>query len=280
MKKKYLIISGCSFTTDINFRSSDNPDLDTSWPKWPELLAEKLNMECINLARSGQGNEYIYSTLQDEILEHPNKDEIGLVIAAWTQCQRSDWQIISPWLKRYHARRKFRASKTKTPEAEKTATWSSIPLDKKGDIVYWVRRSLRYFAAFEMMCERYNIPYLHTQMIGLFNDYLRGRIIGQEDFEYYHNDARQQADNLPQFLEKYRRENNEILKIMMNYDKILDTSKFIGWPNAHDLGGLPLNHMVFGEQNHLHLPWTISSSDNHPNAAGHEKIAQYIYDTM
>lgn len=259
---KYLIVSGCSFTTDIDFRSTEYPDMDTSWPKWPQLLAEKLNMKCINLARSGMGNEYIYSTLHDQILSIPNKDEIGLVIAAWSQCQRSDYQKITPWLKNPN---------------NITASWVPTILDTQGDVLYWVRRSLRYFLAFENMCERYNIPYLQTQMLGLFNDYLEGRIFGQDSYEFPTEEA---IHGKSEVLARFRREKQEILEILMKYDEILNTSKFIGWPNAHDLATLPLNHMVFGLENYKHEPWTISKSDLHPNADGHKKIAEYIYDTM
>jgi len=62
--KKILLVSGCS-NTDKNFYSELHPEMDCSWPKWPELLAEKLNMDCVNLAKSGAGNEYIYSSLLD-----------------------------------------------------------------------------------------------------------------------------------------------------------------------------------------------------------------------
>ena len=41
---KKLIVSGCSYTAK-EFLSSAYPDLDTSWPKWPELLGKKLNMK-------------------------------------------------------------------------------------------------------------------------------------------------------------------------------------------------------------------------------------------
>ena len=56
-----------------------------------EALAEKLNMQCVNLAMSGAGNEYIYSTLLDYITTN-DTNNIGLVIAAWTQNQRKDYQ--------------------------------------------------------------------------------------------------------------------------------------------------------------------------------------------
>ena len=45
--KKLLIVSGDSYTAN-NYKSILHPELDTSWPMWPELLADRLNMECIN----------------------------------------------------------------------------------------------------------------------------------------------------------------------------------------------------------------------------------------
>ena len=82
--KKILIVSGDSFS-DKDFRTFIHPELDTSWPKWPELLAKKLDMECINLAKSGAGNDYIYESLL-ETIQDTDKNRIGLVIAGWSQC--------------------------------------------------------------------------------------------------------------------------------------------------------------------------------------------------
>ena len=67
--KKILLVSGCSYT-DKDFASEYHPDFDTSWPKWPELVAEKLDMNCVNLAKMGAGNEYIYSSLLKYITEN------------------------------------------------------------------------------------------------------------------------------------------------------------------------------------------------------------------
>ena len=90
--KKILIASGCSYT-DNQFRSASHPEMDTSWPKWPEIVAKELDMICINLGRSGSGNEYIYSSLHDIILRVKDKSKIGLVIAGWSQCFRHDFQM-------------------------------------------------------------------------------------------------------------------------------------------------------------------------------------------
>ena len=87
--KKILLVSGCSFTAP-KFYSHIHPDLDCSWPKWPELLAKKLDMKCINLSKSGAGQEYIYSSLVDT-LQTLNINDIGLVLPAWSTAPRRDF---------------------------------------------------------------------------------------------------------------------------------------------------------------------------------------------
>ena len=57
MSRKKLIAIGCSFTEhaqrDINYKKIYPFDV------WPQHLADKLDMECVNLARGSMGNEYI-----------------------------------------------------------------------------------------------------------------------------------------------------------------------------------------------------------------------------
>jgi hypothetical protein len=260
---KYLIVSGDSFTDD-NFSTPHHPDLDCSWPKWPEILAEKLGMKLINLAICGKGQEFIYSSLQDQILSMPDKSEIGLVIAAWSQCQRRDYQMGGYYI-----------NPDDNIDSYTNSNWHDQRVDSKGDLVYWASKSLRYFSAFEMMCERYNIPYAHTQMIDLYKDYIGGK---------FGNKPPSGIDIAGQHLNMYKgdREKDEaaILKLILSYDKIIDTSKFLGWPLAKELGGNPLNRDVFGEDYEDEEPWIISYLDNHPNAAGQVKIAEYLYDRL
>ena len=63
--KKILLVAGCSYSNE-KFSSVHHPDLDVSWPKWPQLLAEKLDMQLVNLSESGAGQEYIYSNIIDK----------------------------------------------------------------------------------------------------------------------------------------------------------------------------------------------------------------------
>lgn len=149
MTKKILLVSGCSFTAR-DYHSHFHPEEDfTSYNKWPELLAEKLDMQCINLGKSGGGNEYISNSIIDQI-ETMDKSRIGLVIPAWSQCRRRDYQ-------RYYSR------------AKKT-TWRHELYDLFGDTRYWIRKSLKTYYFFQIYCDYYNIPYKQFQMIEMFKD--------------------------------------------------------------------------------------------------------------
>ena len=239
---KYLICSGDSFT-DANYRSSNHPQMDVSWPKWPELLAEKLNMQIINLGRSGQGNEYILSSIQDTIESIEDKNQIGLIIAGWSQAFRIDYQESNHW----------------RPAALK---WNDggilISADVYGDIFGWVRKSLRLYKNFEYICEYHNIPYLQFQMIPMYIDWLRrgGRL--------YSGDIKV--------------DKRKIQKILIEYDDIINQDKFMGWPISKEIGGYNLAEKIVDF--YPSGPYIISKRDGHPNAEGQEKIAEYIYDWL
>ena len=136
--KKLLIVSGCSWS-NIKFESDQHPELDTSWPKWHELLADSLNMELISLGKSGAGQEYIFNSLVEYITELEDKDRIGLVIPAWSRSPRRDYQV--------------------------DGSWNNNRWDKCGDAYYMVSRSLRYFYQFQIFCERFDLPYKQIHML-------------------------------------------------------------------------------------------------------------------
>jgi hypothetical protein len=149
--KKILLVSGCSFTTD-DFNSVFHPEEDMSWDKWPKILAKMLNMDYVNLAKSGAGNEFISNTIIDEI-ETMDKSKIGLVIPAWSQCHRRDYQMYS--------------------SRSKSTRWRSEMYDLFGDTRYWIRKSLKTYYFFQIYCDYYNIPYKQVQMIELFKDNIK-----------------------------------------------------------------------------------------------------------
>ena len=78
-----LIVSGCSWTAKVCL-----PNERT----WPHLLADKLEMQCINLGAIAAGNEYIFSSILDELVREKRHSKIGLVMAMWSEWTRWDFE--------------------------------------------------------------------------------------------------------------------------------------------------------------------------------------------
>ena len=323
--KKILIASGCSYT-DNQFRSACHPDMDVSWPKWPEIVAKELDMICINLGRSGSGNEYIYSSIHDIILRVKDKSQIGLVIAGWSQCFRQDWQTGSmsgvnekagfesdkfrkatPDINRLFAftteqmlaaaqtDEKLQVSihdrldETFIKKAAGATGWMNDRVMPHGDILGWVRKSLRTYMDFQTLCEYHNIPYMQTQMIPMYIDFLRGLMPTEQEVEmgigygqnsHYLYDGHAEEDE------------QSILKIILEYDSLINHNKFLGWPISRKLGGSPMNFEALGGMFEAALtrperagltaesdarrnsPNYISVRDGHPSKVGQELIAK------
>ena len=238
---KKLIVSGCSWG-DKNFISSFHPEMDCDWPKWPELLAEKLNMECVNLCKCGAGQEYIYSSISDYIQSTP-KDEIGIVIAAWSTAPRRCFQVRNKW--------------------------TNDRQDVKGDLIYWINRSIRYQYAFQNLLKQEKLPYIHFQMISLY----RGHLWEINKQQYEKNNSKDLKLNTNNIVlgPLYKKLKNETLETLKS-TKYKFNDKHLNWPTDEELGGFSLEFSVLKEEH------KISELDRHPNAAGQQKIAEYIYE--
>ena len=272
--KKILLATGCSMT-DSNYVSETNPEIDCSWPKWPELIAKKLDMECINLGQNGAGNEYIYSSLLEKILK--NKDQIGLVMVGWTQCQRKDYQ---EW-----------------------NNWKQTRVDPDGDVFGWIRKTLRYMISLQLVCENYNIPYKQFQMINLFEGWTNGLYKTDVQLKRNRND--------PKYEFQYRypgdrdKDRLKLQKILIDYEPYINVKNFIGWPTIDNLGGYNIEiKTIQKSRKELEELWNIcrtdkkkareliekgsefqdeliiSEWDQHPNEKGQQKIAEFLYDRL
>ena len=243
MMRKILLVSGCS-NTDKDFYSELHPDMDCSWPKWPELLAKKLDMDCVNLAKSGAGNEYIYRSLLN-CITRSDISNIGLVIPAWSQCNRKDYQ------------------------EGNLGRWTNERIDPNGDVFSWVKKSLDYFLSFQILCEKYNLSYMHVHMLHLYKDWLNGLKFKDMD-----------PLNLNGFRHVYpgdkEKDNKKLIKIIDDYEDRINIKKFIGWPLSSEYGGFCLQEKYIS----LFFKTQISKLDSHPNKLGQKKIMEVIYDRL
>ena len=256
--KKILLVAGCSYSNE-KFNSVHHPDLDVSWPKWPQLLAEKLDMQLINLSESGAGQEYIYSNIIDRLqtIEH---SKIGLVIAAWSTAPRRDYQIESLYLQK--------------------AKWTNDMYDTKGFMNYWIDRSLRYYYSLQTICEYLKIPLKQFQMVDLFKGYLWQELISRRTNDIADDKQvpilNKAADLTKEEQDwKEKKEKGYLAQIHDSpyYEKINDN--FIGWPTDPRLNGYSMSDKVLDNNTDR-----ISKIDLHPNKQGQEKLARFIYEKI
>ena len=289
MRKK-LIVSGCSFV-DHNFYSMSSPDIDTSFDKWPTIIADRLDMDLINLAFSGAGNNHVLSTLTDCIANTP-KEEIGLVLGAWSQVQREDYEVYDPysdprvaagqgaWDKGRIDAAKLIAKRSNLDRTNRNFIWKNERVGRNGDVFYWVLDTLRKYILLERLCKSYNLPYKQFQMIDPFNGFINGLM--KTDDEVYEN------RNNPEFvdrydyksiLEDYREDRKKIIELILKYEKHIDLDNFIGWPIQSTIGGFTIEQKcLMTPKRAFNRPdLIISQYDFHPNKKGHEIIADYIY---
>ena len=271
--KKILLVAGCSYSNE-KFNSVHHPDLDVSWPKWPQLLAEKLDMQLINLSESGAGQEYIYSNIIDRLqtIEH---SKIGLVIAAWSTAPRRDYQTESLYLKN----KKWTYDKNDMIQKIK---WTNDMYDSKGCMHYWIDRSLRYYYSLQMVCENLKLPYKQFQMIDLFKGYLWQELIRRRTKDWPEDHTKQvpilnKAADLTKEEQdwKEKKEKGYLAQIHDSpyYEKINDN--FIGWPTDPRLNGYSISDKVLDNNTDR-----ISKIDLHPNKQGQEKLARFIYEKI
>jgi hypothetical protein len=255
--KKLLIVCGDSYC-DTSFRSGAHPEMDVSWPKWPELLAEKWDMDIINLSNSGSGNEYIYSRLQNEILSMEDKSRIGMVIPAWTQINRLDYQI-----SRGHIAWK---------DTNNRYSWHSKRINGNGDLQFWARKSLRLIMSFQILCERHDIPYMQFGMLHPYRQFLEG--LQPTENEVFAGAPEGECTPFP--FGDPEKSNSNVLRIYKEYDKLIDKEKFPGWPLTKELGGYTLEYKLLGWGTTNEKDWVISNIDAHPNAKGQERLMEWI----
>ena len=260
--KKILLVSGDSYT-DKKFTSIHHPDIDCDWPKWSEVLAEKLDMDCINLALNGAGQEYIYSTLIDKI-QTIEPSNIGLCIAAWSTVNRRDYTINGIWKSHIY-----------------DYLGERPVFQFKESILDLIDRTIRYFYSFQNVCENLKIPYKQFSMLPLFQGYYWQELMRRrtEDFPDdpdkqipIMNKRQHLTDNEKAWLSEREIRCTDYIRKSPYYNKI--NHNYIGWPTAMRLNGYNFsNKLLFNEHR-------ISELDSHPNAKGHVQIAKHLHELL
>jgi len=256
--RKKLIAIGCSFTEHY-LTSDQSPNLNFDFPRWPQHLADMLDMECVNLGKAGAGNDYMLAKTVDATLKEKN---IGLVVLMWSEWRRMGFQCHTDWNKWTHI--------TDHDPVEESKKY----ILEKQNPPHATRNTLRTFIHAEKILR--DIPYMFLQ--------------GTQNVVFRRSPTAQGS---------IRETANEILKSpYLDYIENNISDKFIGWPLMKEIGGYciddilnkeePLHYRyrgtlryyvsTFGGDKKDPPKFRISDQDMHPNDEGHKFIAEFLYE--
>ena len=279
MNKKYLIVSGCSWA-DPHTDSEDprvSHDIVKGYNRWFNILADKLDMQLINFGKYASGNEYICSSLIDNIsaMGEKKRSNIGLVIAAWSEAKRTDFE----WKQNendYYVKNLFE-HKYKEYRYNPKYIWDSIlytdPL--RGDMFYRVKQSIRYMYMLQTFLKHNNIPYKMVQATPLQKltymdtEYNLGLTLGtpQRSLKSFKDIESEIDEQLAEELSQFPVYN------------LIDTNNFISWPILTS----SLYDKLDPEKDFITNLMEKKSDfrqDNHPNQSGHNKISNIILNNI
>lgn len=243
--RKKLFAVGCSYTEKWN-----------GWKPWPEVLADKLDMDCVNLGLRGAGNDEMLAKVLEVCLTKKHS-EIGLVVVMWSEWQRLSFQRDRDWTRWHHIhpsrRPELNLLNVLHPRAATRNTIRTfIHADKLlGDIPY----------LFVQGCD--GIFYYSIELGLTINT---GRGTPNYGLNYYEvNDSREKT-----------------VKAMINnpYMDYIEKNigdKFIGWPIMREIGGYSMDDYM-DKFDPTKEKFRISENDYHPNENGHKLLAEKLYD--
>ena len=255
--RKKLIAIGCSFTEHYL-------RLDHDFPRWPQHLADMLDMECVNLGNCGSGNDQILAKALDVSL---NEKDIGLVVLMWSEWQRIGFQMYlgfepANWNRWYHS----------TPHD--TEDWKEKLFEKQNPL-HATRTAFRTFVYAEKLLR--NLPYLFIQ--GTIALVYESDIELKKRVDYKRQHGRRSA--VPGMMDKIDEgilhTTKEIISSpYLDYIEKNIGDKFIGWPIVSELGGYCVED-ILDKKDPFRKKLRISVEDSHPNGEGHKIISEEIY---
>lgn len=235
---KTLLAVGCSLT-DEKFESMFHPELDCSWPKWPEVVGKKLGYNVVNLGESGNSNDAIFKSAQDYIIDH----KVDMICALWTQGHRLNIHDMSNinWTWSFIDKEIVSSGDSLQKDVFNKDEFSRLLRYKHTALA---NEYLRYIYMLDQLGKyNNNIPVYHMQ--GLRGYYPYGSL------------TRAKAHTM--------RKEYATAFLDSPYFSILDKQTNIwGWPFYEELGG---------EEPLGNRDYRISEIDSHPSAKGQQIIA-------
>lgn len=262
---KYIVVSGCSYTQEYD--AFKDPGSHYDFDKWPDLLRDMFdpNAEVINVAQSGAGNEFIYTSLKENILKIDPKD-ILIAIAAWSGCMREDWIPLLP---------------SNIVSNKRVITWRSIPSGRNTaapkDVDFMTARTNNWRWSLGALCKHLDIKFVDFNMLCGTSEESHMKDPMWKILDPNQSLSQQTAKRIgfPSTVSA-----TELL--FCSKDDILSYYQHLRDPKS--LGRHFINYDSRGSNSYdcvaTYSEYTISKDDQHPNIQGHKKIAEWIYDEI
>ena len=276
---KTLLAVGCSLTNN-NFTSKPHPEMDCSWPKWPEVVGKKLGYNVVNLGKSGNSNDAIFKSAQDYIIDH----KVDMICALWTQATRlniHDMFNIN-WIHSFKRTRSHELARTITDRTKLNV------LNSKhfSQLLSWkhtalANEHLRNIYMLDQLGKYNNVPTYHAQGVRVYFPYWQEKPQKPGGDERPKNDGWTSLYKLlstEQLKSSYTNQQadkvqKDFLKAMLDsqYFSILDKQNNIwDWPFFPEL---KLNSKDKSYEDVIGDAARISKKDTHPNAEGQQILA-------
>lgn len=269
MAKKILLACGCSYT-DKNYISFDKEipeDQQGGWKFWPEIMAEDLGLQCLNVARSGRGADYIFNETVKQITTYG--DRIDTVAVLWSGSDRTSFYSydFNPLVEIDDDPSWVNKDGTKYDPFSwmddigigkvNRNFWKSVHFNKN---IYYqmMENQLIKMVALLDLCISKNIKLVMGQGLIFFN--------------YHTLENMYQAGRLH---ERAYLSSQEVFDYLFKnpFFPYLEKNKkyIIGWPFSEKFGGTTFDHIRFEKEQYF-----ISARDRHPNAACQKLWAGYF----
>jgi len=272
---KYILAGGCSYT-NRKYYSEVHPELDCSWPKWPEIVARELGLEDLNVATNGCGYKYITNSLIPHIVGHP--EDIAAVMVGWSETWRESF---------YHGASvnmladfteiglKNRSNRPRNPFED-----AALPITHMFNNWGWQNKTLsadfcrhiygdflKHAVILQNLCKMYDIPLIMGNLLQFDVGAMYRAMIADE----YGRESEEARPYMIQISEAS-------MDGWFNNDYIndIDVKSWMGFPCLRDAGGWTIYEEIEDKSwAEGREKYKISLKDTHPNAYGQECIAQY-----
>ena len=255
MRKK-LLVFGCSYSdksyVEITTKSeklkehmyNNQGNLTEPFDFWPEMMAKKLDMDLVNFAQCGFGNDGIYSTFIDEVTK---QDNIGIIIIMWSEFMRIGFEqeIRSIFKSKFDWLKINITATDRNKELRKKQIEITDILNKHGLLspASMLKRSTRLFFSVQQICISLRKPFLQVM----------GMPPSKKAFEV------------------------EFCKHLIEspFLEQINKTSFMGWPMYPQLDGYSCGSRLYDLDPNRNK-YFINSENVHPNKAGQEYITEML----